>query len=242
MKNNQRVTPSVKKAIIALSQYLTELNQDRVKYEEEYSFLEKSVDLIIKRNDKQKPLIDKMMQPIQLLQEKTDQNTTEISELQNQNEILQKQIEQLETILSTKMITCEQVESDIDFIESNLSDYRNILADLLKPCPLPYPYRIDSYINWAIANSNKIILDQRQHEACEKLHNCPSDFNSLSFSDKQYVLSLLKECQTLTEDLVKEIHKADLNLSQDPMKHDSVVRQYLRKYAVIVVSMQKIIF
>lgn len=242
MNNSQKITPSIKKTIIALNQYLTELNQERVKYEEEYSYLQKAMAIIIKKKEKQKPIIDKMMGPIQALQEKSDQNRNEINEFRIKNDDLNQKIVEIEQRLSTGFVSAEQIQKETDFIESNLSDYQQIFSELFQPCPLPYPYTIDSYINWAIANRDKIILPKCQHDLCEKLHNCQGDFNSLPFTEKEYVISLLKKCQAFTIEIVKDVRKADLYLSDDPPKHDYVVRQALKKYAVIALSMQKITF
>lgn len=242
MRNSQKITPSIKKTIIALNQYLNELNQEKIKYEEEYSYLQKAMAIIMRKKEKQKPIIDKMMGPIQALQERSDQNANEIDEYKMKNDVLNQKIAEIEQRLSSGFVSAEQLQRETNYIESNLSDYKQIFSELFQPCPLPYPYTIDSYMNWAIVNRDKIILPKYQHDLCEKLHNCPSDFDSLSFTEKEYVISLLKKCQVFTKDLVKEVRKADLYLASEPSKHDYVVRKALKKYAVIALSMQKVVF
>lgn len=242
MRNSQKITPSIKKTIIALNQYLNELNQEKIKYEEEYSYLQKAMAIIMRKKEKQKPIIDKMMGPIQALQDKADQNTNEINEFKMKNCSLRQQITEIEEKLSVGFQDAKQIQKETNFIESNLSDYQQIFSELFQPCPLPYPYTIDSYINWAIANRDKIILAKDQHDICEKIHNCSGNFNNLPFTEKEYVISLLKQCQDFTIDIVKEIRKADLYLSDNPAKHDHTIKQALKKYAVIALSMQKITF
>ncbi|OHS99393.1 hypothetical protein TRFO_34167 [Tritrichomonas foetus] len=240
--SNRRVTPSIRKAIVALSQYLSDLNSERAKCEEELSYLQNACNVIDKMRRRQQPIIDKMFDPINKLQARENENIQEVEKITTQNEKLRQQIKELEEELSTDITSVESIEKRTNYLERNVSEYQKIFTEIFQPYPLPYPYTIDSYMNWAIANRDKIILDNYHHELCQKLHNCPKDFNNLLFTEKEYIVSLLRKLRCATEDIVKEIRKIDLNLSVDPKKHESEVRNALKRYAVIALSMQNINF
>ena len=242
MERSQQVTPSIRKSIVALSQYLNELNSERAKYEEELSYMQNALSVIEKMKARQLPIIDKMMTPIQKLQEKEKENYQKIDKFKLKNDALKEQISALEVQLQGSITSVSDIQARTKFLENNLSEYQKLFEELFMPYPLPYPYTIDSYLNWAIANKDKIILDPYQHELCEKLHNCSGDFNTLPTSEKKYIISLLRQLKDITHELVNEVRKIDIRMVNNPSKRERLIRITLQKYAVIALTMMKIKF
>lgn len=244
MKKNQRITPSIERSIIALNHTMIELEHENVRLTEEYSYQNNIIELMNRKKKEKKAVAKQMMAPVLEMKNKTENNLNEIKKFKNENKFIKKKISKLQERLETKTETAEFYETETDSMFTCLVHYQELLKEYSQPKPLPYPYTIDSEINWSIANRDTIEMPPDIRQCVELLHSYEQPFISLEMSDKRVVMHLIKQAKQYAESTLTELKHLELKKyeGEDPSKIDILIRKTVKIYAVLANSIQCVRF
>jgi hypothetical protein len=235
-----KVTPAVRKSILALRQYASQLEEERLSLSDEISQSSLTLNQIRHRRSQRQPLAEDVVKPIRELSSRANLNLMEAKELKRANADLKMQIDHIELQLATPTAAVA-LEQRTEYFAGVLAHYQEILADSAVPPPLPYPYNCREELSWAIANSDRIDLPDHYLSACRNMARLNGAFSALSRDERGEVMDLLLELKRYCSDVIQEIKKIELD-TQDPVRRACLLRGCLRRYAALFLSMQKVRF
>lgn len=237
----QGVSPAVRKAIVALRVYATELENERIKLNEDVSYYQSIMNVVKRKEEKAKPIAHDMLKPMFEINDQMQLNLTEIREIRKKNRILRKQIEETQDRLSTTSVDCTAVAAETEHIDDLISQYKLLLSEWATPPELPYPHNADCELNWGIINSESVELADPYREACRQMANIHGPFDSLPLEEKKHVIYLLRELKQCIYDVFEEIRRIELS-DLEPLRQRALIRVCIKKYAALSMSMRKVKF
>jgi chromosome segregation ATPase len=236
-----KLTSSVRRSIIALNQYLSELTQESLVLGEEYAHYQRTVDTLRKREQMHRPLAEQMARPIGELNTRTRLNLREIRELKHQNCALKSEIAEMEMVLAVPLTSPAEGEERADHLLNVLQDYEILFTEMTVPPPLPYPHVCRDEMAWMIANWEKPELPPDYLRSCRRMAEISDDFHSLPFEQKRQFMEILKNLREHCLEICHEIKQIDTEV-QDQHHHEFQIRKLLTQYAAVSQSMQKVKF
>lgn len=237
----QGVSPAVRKAIVALRQYATELENERIKLNEESSYYQTIIDILKKKEEKAKPIAHDMLKPMFEINDQMQLNLTEIREIRKKNRVLRQQIQETENRLSTNTVDCTAIETETERIGDLISQYKVLLSEWAAPPELPYPHNAEFELNWSIINSDTIELTEPYRDVCRQIAELRGPFEPLPLDEKRRVICLLRELKQHIYDVFDEIRSIELS-DLEPVRQRALIRICIKKYAALAMSMRKVQF
>ena len=240
-KQMRGVSPAVRKAIVALRVYATELEDERIKLDEEVSYYRSIMGVVKKKEEKAKPIAREMLKPMFEINDQMQLNLTEIREIRKKNRVLRQQIQDIETQLAIEGTDCTEVEAQNGHIDDLIQQYRILLNEWATPPELPYPYNADWELNWSIINAETVELDEPYREACRQIANIRGPFDSLPMDEKKHMIYLLRALKGHIYEVFDEIKRIELS-DMEPLRQRVLIRACIKKYAALAMSMRKVQF
>jgi hypothetical protein len=235
-----KVTPAVRKSILALRQYASQLEEERISLSDEISQYSLTLAQIRHRRSQRQPLAEGALKPIRELSSCATFNLLEAKELKRANADLKEQIDRIESQLATPT-TAVELEQRTEYLAGVLAHYQEILADNAVPPPLPYPYICREELSWAIANSDRIDLPDRYLSACRRMSRLNGAFSGLSGDERRELMDLLMELKGYCSEVIQGIKRLELDV-EDPVRRACLLRVCFRRYAALSLSLQKVRF
>lgn len=235
------VSPAVRNAVVALRVYATELEQERVKLDEEYGYYQSLLKNIERKGRKIEPIAQKMLKPIFEISDHMNLNLTEIEQIRRKNSELRKSIAESEKTMSQVMVRWNEITEEYTHLHARLTEYQQIFTDISTPPPLPYPYDTEWEINWAIINNEPVDLPEEWRSKCALIAEMPCTFNDLPYQNKVEILKAMKDIKGYIHEVLKEMKRIEHEVTNE-LRKKTLLQLCLKRYAALALSMQKVKF
>jgi hypothetical protein len=236
------VTSSVRKSIVELRKYATELEGERIALEEELSFYQRMLSVERRKNIATCFSGENLMRPIKEMKDVADLNLLEANQIRLENRVLKRKVSEIKTDLGIPGPNETGLENEVEKLESILRDYQAIFREMWRPPQLPYPYSQDAELDWAIFSYEKANLGMEAAALCENMASFSSSgFDCLPFEKKREAIAVLDELKHAISDIIRRLKRVDLDV-EDISLRAPTIRSYLRRYAALSLSMQKMRF
>ena len=235
------VSPSVRNAVVALRVYATELEQERIKLDEEYVYYEDLLKQLEVKGKRVKPLAQKVLRPIFEISDHMNLNLTQIGQVRKQNADLRAKIREADLQLSEVMEQWREMTEESNHLEGIVSDYQHLFAEIATPPPLPYPYDTEWEINWAIINEESVELPDEWQGKCARIAELSGNFNELEFQEKVEVVRGLKAIKGYIHDVLREMKRIEHEVTNE-LRRKTLTQICVKQYAAMALTMQKVRF
>lgn len=239
-KMEERISPSVRRAIVELRVYVTQLERERVELNEDITYHRNVAALRKKERLRKRPFCRKILRPMFEISEQMNLNITEVEQIQRRNAKLKEEIAEVERKLAIPNPMIE-LEEKTNYAIHLLYDYQQVFNDFTRAPEVPFPQCKEYEENWAIGTGKGVELPKAWRELCGRMAALPRDFNGLPKNVKLEVMHMLKELKRHVSESIRELKTIEWNVG-DLGQREVLTRMCLKRIAAMSLSMQRMRF